>query len=169
MINILHQVFSCIIDLHSFWDSMLILPCVKVILHKTALPTHTDGAIRWHQCASYLVHPNQHLHLTDSAPCWVTLSILTTRHIRACPVMGWPSPAKIAPSCMLIWTPSNTSFLVYAQVHIPNGILIGSAVFCRAHDRDISTKRPRYSISNNRLHLCSTAGIYPISFSVWLM
>jgi len=31
----------------------------------------------------------------------------------------------------------------------PNGISIGSAVFCRAHDRDRPTDRQRYSVCNN--------------------
>jgi len=50
--------------------------------------------------------------------------------------------------------PSNTCFLGYTRVHIPNTISISSAAFCRAHDRDRptdgQTDRPRYSVCNNR-------------------
>jgi len=36
------------------------------------------------QRAPHLLHPNQHPHCTGDAPCWVTFSISTARH-----VMGW--------------------------------------------------------------------------------
>jgi len=36
---------------------------------------------------------------------------------------------KIAPSGATMWTPFNTWFLWPTRVHIPNGIMIGSAVF----------------------------------------
>jgi len=35
--------------------------------------------------------------------------------------------------------PSNTWFLGTTQVHNPNGILIGSVVFCSVHDIDTPT------------------------------
>jgi len=52
--------------------------------------------------------------------------------------------------------PTNTLFLGHTRVTHPNGISIGSAVFCRAHDRDKQnrrTDRPRYFVCGNRPHL----------------
>jgi len=54
---------------------------------------------------------------------------------------------------------SNTCFLESTRVHNPNGISVGSAVFAgltSVTDRqtDWPTDRPRYSVCNNRLHLC---------------
>jgi len=61
------------------------------------------------------------------AVCWVALSILTNVSML---VLGRsPSAIKIARGHARIWTPSNTWFLAPIQIHIPNGILIGSAIF----------------------------------------
>jgi len=40
----------------------------------------------------------------------------------------------------------NTWFLVHTQVHTPNGISIGLALLCRAHDRNRPRDRARYSV-----------------------
>jgi len=69
----------------------------------------------------------------------------------------------------LDWTPSNTWFLGPTHFHIPNGILIGSAVFAGLtivtetpmdwqtdRQTDRRTDKPHYSICNNKQHLCST-------------
>jgi len=54
-----------------------------------------------------------------------------------------------------VWTPSNTRFLGPTQVNIPNNISIAIAVFTGS--RSWQTERPRYSLCNNRPHLCSIA------------
>ena len=56
-------------------------------------------------------------------------SNLTKSHIVAAYGQYYPSPLKIAPSNGGSGTPSNTWFLAHTQVHNPNGISIGSAVF----------------------------------------
>ena len=59
--------------------------------------------------------------------------------------------------CCATCTPSNTCFLWPIRVHNPNGISIGSAVFAGLTIvTDGLTDRPRYSVCNNKTHLCST-------------
>ena len=70
-------------------------------------------------------------------------------------------PLRIAPCAWGILTMGYLDpylcFLGLTRVHNPNGISIGSAVFCRAHDRDRQTDRqtdrPRYAVFNSRPHL----------------
>jgi len=58
----------------------------------------------------------------------------------------------VAPMC----TPSNACFLGPSQVHIPNGISNGSAIFAGLTIvTDLLTDGPCYSICNNRLYLCT--------------
>ena len=57
-------------------------------------------------------------------------------------IMSRPVPLKIAPSRKSIWTPSNTWFPGTTRVLNPNGILVGSAVFCRAHLCDRPDRQP---------------------------
>jgi len=53
-------------------------------------------------------------------------------------------------------SPSNTWSLGPSQVLNPDGISIGSAVFAGVTSvTDRPTDRPRYSVSNNRPHLCT--------------
>ena len=59
--------------------------------------------------------------------------------------------------CCATCTPSNTCFFWPIRVHNPNGISIGSAVFAGLTIvTDGLTDRPRYSVCNNKTHLCST-------------
>jgi len=56
--------------------------------------------------------------------------------------------------------PSNTCFLEPTQVHIPNGISVGSATFAGLiivthRPTDQPTDRPRYSAYNNRPRVCT--------------
>jgi len=64
--------------------------------------------------------PNRHLNRTGAAPCWITLSISTAGHVRAC-----PGPALFALKLPLhvlgSWPPSYKWFLGLNRVHIPNG------------------------------------------------
>ena len=61
---------------------------VKVTWHKAASPPHMDSSIvftAYCQCAFNWVHRNQYPNCSSAAPCWVTLSILTTGNVRICP------------------------------------------------------------------------------------
>jgi len=83
------------------------------------------------------------------------MSISTAGHIRARSGLA-PFALKMAPSRVGIWTPSNTWFLGPTQVHVLNGISIGSAVFAGLTIvTDQPTNRPRYSLSSNRLRLAN--------------
>jgi len=130
---------------------------VKVILHKAALPLHMDGSIvlaRLSQCAPHLVHVNWHPHCTRAAPCRVTLSISTaTRLGMSC--AGTFSPSKIAPSCVGIWTPSNTWFLGPAKSTSQTASGLVQLLLYRQTNRQ--TDRPCYSVCSNRPHLASAA------------
>jgi len=77
---------------------------------------------RSHQCA-----PMSSTPLSVAAPyqCWQLLS-----HFKCINCWVYPGLAPFRPqNCPGIWTPSNMSFLGPTQVHLPNDILIGSAVF----------------------------------------
>jgi len=65
---------------------------------------------------------------TSSAPCSVTLSILTNRHVRACPRLT-PSALTIAPSRLSIWTCLTQGSLT--QDHTPNAISIDSVFLAK--------------------------------------
>jgi len=78
-----------------------------------------------------------------------------------CPGMSWAGPfcPKYCPFACGDLDPSNTWFSGLTQVHVPNGISIGSAVFARlanVTDRptDRQNDRPRYSVSNSRMLRC---------------
>ena len=66
--------------------------------------------------------PNQHHWF---CPCWVVLSISTTRH-----VLGQPlHTPQNCPFTSGICTSSNTTFLGPTRVYTPNSTSIGSAIF----------------------------------------
>ena len=84
---------------------------------------------------------------------WV-YTLLATRHMAYCGQTWHRLQNQMAPMC----SPSNTCFLWPTWLHITKSISIGSAVFAGLTVvTDRLTERPRYSISNNRLHLHSTA------------
>jgi len=69
-----------------------------------------------------------------------------------------------------IWTPSNTWFLGLTRVHNPNGILIRFSYFCRVHDCDRQTDRPRYLVCISNMfwykrHLQDSRILHQISLS----
>ena len=68
-----------------------------------------------------------------------------------------PLSLKSVPSQGMIWTPSNTWFLGPTWVLNTNGISIGSSVLQGSllWQTDRPTDRPRYSVSNNRLYVCT--------------
>ena len=74
---------------------------------------------------------------------------------------GAPSP-KNCPFPWGIRIPSNTWFLGPIQLHNPNVILTGSAVFAwlTSHDCDKQTDRRRYSVCNNS-HILSSMEMWP--------
>ena len=143
---------------------------VKLIWHKATSPPHTDGSVVFatlRQCAPHLLHPNRHPHRTGSAPCWVALSISNAGHVRGCPEPAHFRPQNYPFTCGDLDSHSNTRFLGPfwpTQVHIANGISIGSAVFAglmvvidRSTDR--KKNKPRYFDCNSRPHLAVTTAI----------
>jgi len=133
---------------------------VKVIKCKAASPPHMDGWMmftRW--------HANVHLHLihacfgppeSTSQTASQSVQPLFAHLMAESPyTLQWTAPFffKIGPLHGGSGPPSNTWFLEPTQVHNTNGILISSAVFFRAHNRD----RPCYSVCNNRPHLANVA------------
>jgi len=130
--------------------------------------------------ANVYLHPgcsNRHPHCNTSAPCWVALSMSAVGH-----VLGWPlllsklplhvwdlypclihdslGPLKITASHVGSEPLSNTWFLGPTNVHVPNSISIGSAVFVGlivVPDRQIDgpTDRPCYSVCSSGPHLAS--------------
>ena len=134
---------------------------IKVIRHKVASLTDTDGSIvftRLCQCASHQTHaslgppsprPKRHLD---------RFSHFCTAHGRESLyfTVGHPFPLKIAPWGILI--PSDTWFLWPTRVRIQNSVSIGSVVFTGfTVVTDQQTDRPHYSICSNRLRLASAA------------
>jgi len=131
-------------------------------------PQQKDSSVvfaRLRQCAPHLIHaflahPSPHpKHFDGLSP---SAQLTTKSHI----VYNRPSflPSKL-PLRTGIWTPSNTKFLGPTQVHKPNDMSIGSAVFAGLTIvTDRQTDRPRYSVCKNRPHLwcglivyCNTA------------
>jgi len=102
---------------------------VKVIWRKAASPPHTDGSVvftRWRQCAPHLVHPNRYPHRSDSAcaeSLWTYRPSIVSGHALGRPIFA----LKIAHSHVRSGPSSNTCF----RVHMPYGMLIGSAVFAQ--------------------------------------
>jgi len=64
-----------------------------------------------------------------------------------------PFPLKTAPSHWGFWAHLINSFWAPPKWTSQNGILIGSAVVCKAHNHGRPTDRPHYSVCNNRPHL----------------
>jgi len=119
---------------------------VRVILHKAASPLQATGSIvfaRWRQCALMGGHIGViwqiRLNVCFLLPTEVHNSngksigsAVYAQMAAECPyTLQWdaPSPLKIAPFRVGIWTPSNTWFPGPTRVHNRNSISIGSAVF----------------------------------------
>jgi len=111
-----------------------------------------EGSIvlaRWRQCAPHLVYSNQHSHHNGPATCRVASSISTTGHVRAYPGLA-TFPPQNCPSCVGIWTPSNT----FPRAH-PSQYLDKFSRFCTAHSRVpyFTMSRP-FSPQKSKLPLC---------------
>jgi len=77
-------------------------------------------------------------------------------------------PQKTASSLGRSEPPTNTWFLGPTEVHIPNGISIGSDVFAGLMAvSNRQTDRPRYTCSN-RSHLCTVCMRYSLTMSLFL-
>ena len=76
---------------------------------------------------------------------------------------GPPLPIQNCPFAREIWTPSNTWFIELTRVHKPNGISIGSAVFCGTDDRDRHAARrtdhATRSVAIGRLYVVLQCGL----------
>ena len=74
-----------------------------------------------------------------------------------------PLPAQNCPFAREIWSPSNTWSLELTRVHKPNGISIGSAVFCGTDDRDRHagrrTDHATRSVAIGRLYVVLQCGL----------
>jgi len=126
---------------------------IKVIWHKTSLPSYLDGSIvigRWRQCAPHLINPNWHLHHTGAASCSVAVSISTAGHVQAC-----SGPAR----------PDNCPFTRGdLDIHLIHDSFGLSKLISQTTTRSVQPflqcsrcDRPRYIMCKNRPHLQSTA------------
>jgi len=92
--------------------------------------------------------------LLSSSSHWLFLGVRHRPTLHAAVQVGWTRPAD---ACLQLadWLFQRP----FAPYHIPNGILIGSAVFQGSRslqadiDRQTDIDRPRYSVSSNRPHL----------------
>ena len=76
------------------------------------------------------------------------------------PILYNDPPFSLSKLLLCMGIPSsNIWFLWPTQVYIPSAILIGSAILQGSQSWQTyrQTYRPRYSVCNNRLHLCSSA------------
>ena len=104
---------------------------VKVTWHKATLPTHRGGSIifaRWCQCALQSVTPQSESY--RFRPLLSRSEYINHRTIPACSGPA-PFPAKLSLHVSGPGPPSNTRLPGPTQVHIPNDISVGSAVFAR--------------------------------------
>ena len=110
-----------------------------------ATPSNTwfSGPIRAHKSNGISIGSAVFAQITAECPC--TLQ------------MGRPGPSP--QNCFFrwgMWTPYNAWFHALTQILKPNGNSIVSAVFAGLTTVTVwLTDRPRYSVGNNRLHLCS--------------
>jgi len=141
---------------------------VKVIWHKAASLSHTDGSIvfaRWRQWAPpHLIHGSLDPQVSVSQTASPSVQPFLHRSWQRVPIVyNRPSfsPSKL-PIHVGIWTPSNTWFLGLTQIQPPHDISIGSAIFAGLttvtnRQTDRQTDRPHYSACNNRPHLAGAA------------
>jgi len=133
---------------------------VKVVWHKphrrrrwTVQSYSPDGASAYRHLIHASLDPPESTHLDRFSRFCATHgreSLYFT--------LGRPFPLSIASSHWGSGPRSNTWFPGPTQVHIPNDISIGSAVFARLTIvADRQTNRPRYSVCNNRPRLRCTA------------
>jgi len=139
-----------------------IIKVVKVIWHTATLPPQTEGSIvfgRLCQCAPHLIYSS--LDPPDSASQNARQSVqpyLQGSRQRV-PILynGPPFPLKIAPLRGVDLNPH----LIHGSLGPPKSTTQRTSrslqPFCRAHDCDRLTNRPRYSICHNRPHLRGTA------------
>jgi len=128
-----------------------------------------DGSIifaSWRQYASCLIYaslgPLKSTSQTAS-PLFKPFLHSSWLKVRYCTLRLSP---QNCPSTCGIWTPSNIWFPGQPSPHSEQHVDRFSC-YCRAHDRDRQTDRPRYSVCSNRLHLHSTITWPNNKTSVW--
>jgi len=116
-----------------FTYSTIYGPVIKVISCKAILLPQTEGFNGIRQAAQMYTPYSISQLASTLYQCCPLVSRFQCTECQTCPGMSWAGhffTLEIASSHVEIWTPSNTWFLGPTQVHIPNGILIGSAIFC---------------------------------------